>query len=71
MLLSNGRQGIIMSLSAREGQRVEVRRPQSRGLRSMVAGGLTGAINIMIVFPTGRLSVLLIGQPLINSDLLL
>lgn len=31
---------------------VQVKAPQRRGLRSMVAGGLTGAINIMIVFPT-------------------
>ena len=45
----------MMSLTAREGQGgVEVRRLQTRGLRSMVAGGLTGAINIMIVFPTGQ-----------------
>jgi len=29
-----------------------VRRTQQRGLRSVVAGGLTGGINIMIVFPT-------------------
>ena len=29
-----------------------VRNPKKRGLKSMVAGGLTGAINIMIVFPT-------------------
>ena len=29
-----------------------VRRSQPRGLRSVVAGGLTGGINIMIVFPT-------------------
>jgi len=27
-------------------------RPQPRGLRSVVAGGLTGGINILIVFPT-------------------
>jgi len=30
----------------------EPRRSSSRGLRSMVAGGLTGAVNILIVFPT-------------------
>ena len=36
----------------RQQQSIQVRPPQNRGLRSMVAGGLTGAINIMIVFPT-------------------
>ena len=41
-----------MSVSTINQARVEVKPPQSRGLRSMVAGGLTGAINIMIVFPT-------------------
>jgi len=29
-----------------------IRRTQQRGLRSVVAGGLTGGINILIVFPT-------------------
>jgi len=31
---------------------VQVKAPQQSGLRSIVVGGLTGAINIMIVFPT-------------------
>ena len=42
----------IMAAHVSSGQLRPVRRSEHRGPRSVVAGGLTGAVNILLIFPT-------------------